>query len=244
MLKSLFVTASGMLPKLRELEITSNNLANINTHGFKKQSIFQKKLNDAQSALEATAGTGSAGDSGIEVYTQFSQGTLDKTDNALDLAIYGEGFFMIQAEDGIYLTRNGHFQLNEFGKLVDSNGNAVLTEAGELYLDSPGLKLSESGKLFLNGKEITSLMVRTVTNPESLERVGENYYKVTDSTNLVDTNPETKILQGYLEESNVDPLEEMVKMIEIYRTFELAQKDIQAEDNNLNKLINQAGRPR
>ncbi|RMG22807.1 MAG: flagellar basal-body rod protein FlgF [Methanobacteriota archaeon] len=243
MLKSLFTSASGMLPKLRELEISANNLANINTHGFKKQSVFQRHLRNAVDASLAFLGAAESTERPDEIYTDFSQGTLEDTGNKLDFALVGRGFFVIRTDEGEYLTRNGHFMLDENGRLVDENGNPVLTSGGELYLQDSKFEIDEKGRIYVDEKFVAQLEVRDVLNPETLERFGENYFKPSPQTSM--NVPEDYLIkQGVLETSNVDPLEEMVRMIELYRTFELAQRNIQTEDNNLNKLINQAGRPR
>lgn len=245
MLKSLFISAAGMLPKMHQLEVISNNLANINSHGFKKQSVFERHLKNAQNAALNMLGAEDNSMSPDEVYTDFSQGTLENTGNPLDFAIVGPGFFVVQGEDGQYLTRNGHFQLDNYGRLIDENGNAVVTSGGELYLQNNQFEIDESGKIYVDGQVIAQIEIRQVQNPASLERVGQNYFKASSDTVFVENEPMSyQVKQGMLESSNVDPLQEMVQMIELYRTFELAQKNIQTEDNNLNKIINQAGRLR
>ncbi len=243
MLKSLFTSAAGMLPKLRELEISANNLANVNTHGYKKQSLFQRHLRDAANATLEFLGASEASTQPDEIYTDYSQGTLDDTGNPLDFAIVGRGFFVIKTDEGEFLSRNGHFNLDGQGRLVDENGNPVLTSGGELYLQNNQFEIDEKGRVYVEGQFVAQIEVRDVTNPATLERYGENYFKPTNETQWFNAE-QYQIKQGVLESSNVDPLEEMVRMIELYRTFELAQKNIQTEDSNLNKLINQAGRPR
>ncbi len=244
MLKSLFVSAAGMLPKRRELEITANNLANLNTHGYKKDGVFYRHLLENLNGARNVVGTDASVLQDGDVYTSFAQGTLSRTGNALDVAIVGDGFFTVKVGDKQLVTRNGHFTIDNNGQLVDNNGNAVLTDGGELFVSGKNIEISESGQVTVDGEIVAQLKIVTFADLHGLAKAGENYFApAADMEEIIIDSDHINLRQGFLENSNVDPMEEMVKMIELYRAFELAQKKIKAEDVNLQK-INDMGRMR
>lgn len=245
MLKSFFTSAAGMIPKIRELEISANNLANVNTHGFKKQNVFQRYLHEASLGVKEIVNGADASLADGEIYTDFSQGTVEETGNKLDFCILGPGFFVVKKNDQEVLTRNGHFQLDPSGRLVDSNGNPVLTSGGELIIPDGRFEIDSRGNIYVDQTPVASLEIRQVKNPDTLEQLGENYFRPTQDSIITDPEPNSySIMQGALEGSNVDALTEMIRMIELQRSFELLQKNIQTNDQTLEKIINQAGRPR
>ena len=198
-----------------------------------------------------------------EVFTVFTQGALKATGNDFDLALQGKGFFTVQTDTGERYTRNGTFLLNREGYLVTKNGDLVLGEHGPIKLKENNFVVDQDGKIYQNpdftGDE-NRLVSREENNWENLEfvdrlkivdfkrdrylkKVGNSYWKATKESGMAqvvfgDARP--KVKQGFLEGSNVNPVREMVKMIEVNRSYEANQKLIQAEDSLLGKLINDA----
>ncbi len=198
-----------------------------------------------------------------EVFTVFTQGPLKETGNDFDLALQGKGFFAIQTDVGERYTRNGTFLLNNEGYLVTKNGDLVLGEHGPIKLKENNFVVDQDGKIYQNPNftgDDNRLVSREENNWENLEfvdrlkivdfkrerylkKVGNSYWKSTKESGMAQIlvgNTRPKVKQGFLEGSNVNPVTEMVKMIEVNRSYEANQKLIQAEDSLLGKLINDA----
>ncbi|RMF59023.1 MAG: flagellar basal-body rod protein FlgF [Calditrichaeota bacterium] len=238
MLKGLFINKSGMLAQQRRLDVAANNLANLNTIGFKRETVFFRKLLDAMAESDTVDANRTPGASHID----FRQGTLKETGNPLDVAIVGEGFFVVQAEEGELLTRNGNFQLDGEGRLVTLEGFPVATDGGEIQISGGRLTFSEKGEIMVDGQIVGRLKLVTVDDPQLLEQRGNTFF-AQGKASISDLSAEKVNLRaGYLETSNVDPLQEMITMIEVNREYELGQKSIKSQDESLDKLINKAGR--
>jgi len=238
MLKGLYINKAGMLPQQKRLEVAANNLANMNTIGYKKESVFFDKLIDAM-----------AGEQENSVITtariDFSQGRLYETGNPLDVAINGEGFFVIQTEKGEVYTRNGNFTLDSEGRLVTRDGYPVMTDSGEFQITqiTPGkVRFTERGEIVVDDQIVGRLKIVTFDDPNLLVRIGNSYFTEGDASEIELLPDEINIRPGYLEGSNVEGIQEMVEMIEINRQYELGQKAITVQDRLLEKLINTAGR--
>ncbi len=164
MLKGLFVSKAGMLAQQRRLEVAANNLANANTLGFKRTQISFTKMLDAM-LDETTDENRVPGKTAID----FSNGTLKKTGNPLDVAIQGDGFFVLQGPEGEVFTRNGNFTLNEQGELVSQNGWPVLTSQGVIQItNGEEVAINQSGEILVNGKVVGTLRIAVFNNPETL----------------------------------------------------------------------------
>jgi flagellar basal-body rod protein FlgG len=234
------------------LDVIANNLANVNTTGFKKsRAEFQDLLYQTHRYPGTENAEGQQIPVGIQVgmgtrpiaiQKMFSQGDYVQTGNPLDLAIEGEGFFRIIRNDEEFYTRNGSFKLDSEGTIVDAEGNpldpefVVPEEAVEVAVDSGGniTALDEAGNELATGR-IT--LVRFV-NPGGLYAMGKNLYRATGASGeAVEGNPGEEgfgsIAQGFLENSNVDVVTEMVSMIVAQRAYEINSKAIQTSDEML-----------
>jgi flagellar basal-body rod protein FlgG len=263
--RALSIASSGMQAQQFNLDVIANNLANVNTDGFKKsradfQSLFYQSLQ--KPTVSSTGGTSSFGievGSGVRVAgtrTDFSTGIIQQTQNNLDLAIEGGGFFMVQLPDGkAGFTRGGAFRLDNEGFLVNADGYKVLSDSGN---ESPENSISVGDKdlkyikpdtangtvnIGTNGtisteKDVSSppvLNMALITNPEGLEAVGSTCYTATDVAGTITVGqPATEeygvIRAGFLEASNVQVVDEMVKMIVAQRAYEIGSKAIQTSD--------------
>jgi flagellar basal-body rod protein FlgG len=251
MLRSLWTAASGMSAQKLNMDIIANNLANVNTSGFKKsRADFEDLLYQNLKSPGADTSSGGKIPTGIQVgmgtrpvsvQKMFSQGDYTQTNNQNDLAIEGSGFFKILNNGTEYYTRSGSFKRDSEGYLVTSNGDRLQPEisipsnTASVTIDSGGNLTglaSDGSTVTVNGK----LTLYNFVNPAGLLSVGGNKFsKTSASGEPVEGTPGVDglgtVSQGYLEMSNVDVVEEMVNMISSQRAYEVASKSIKAADD-------------
>lgn len=248
MIRGLYTAASGMLSKQKKLNIVSNNLANVNNPGFKKdrgvQSSFKEELISRVETQQQSVPLGKIGNGVLleDSFTDHSQGLIKKTGNVLDMAIEGSGFFVVQTPTGLKYTRNGNFTLNDSGQIVTHQGYQVMGEKGPLQTNNDGREISidSEGRLYLGETEEDQILVVNFASNNLLQKEGENLFVAGED--LEETTANYQIHQGYLENSNVNIVKEMVNMIEINRHYEATQKVISTVDNTLDKAVNEVGR--
>ncbi len=213
-LQSIYMLASGGKRAMEQLDVTSNNIANVDTPGFKK--IFEEEMYQNVPVNKGEAGKLLTFPRFRETVPILSQGSLQKTDSPFDFAISGSGFFTVLTKAGVLLTRDGHFHLDKNGYLVDANGNKVLDDTGKpILLDGTmPFNVTEDGKVLQGGVQVAALGIEDY---DSVKPVGESYYKGLGNRKKANC----KILTGYLESSNVNPIEEMVNLIEAQRRFDI-----------------------
>jgi len=247
----------GALTQQHKLDIISNNLSNANTAGFKQKKLafedtfnhYAHDLADPNPALKGGVRWPEA-----DVMTQprisessidFSQGGMRKTGNSLDLAIQGEGFFKVQTEEGEFFTRNGAFTLNSRGFLVNSSGHRLMGEGGPIQIGNAGkIDVNATGGITVDGNMQDQISVRTVSDLDALEKRGENLLQLQEDTEAREVPAQNaSIRQGFLEESNVQIVGEMVRMIETMRTFQACQKAMKSSNENDSQLIQKVGNP-
>ncbi len=216
----------GGLRQERKLEAVSNHLANTDTAGFKKDVVsfdmmFKARFN-----------------------TDYSQGTLRKTDNDLDLALQSEGFFKVNTPNGIRYTRDGHFTLNSQGILVNQKGEAVQGQNGNILLDGELVQINGAGAIELDGELIDTLDIVTFDDLTKLDKMEGGRYVYNGNPQNDEVIPENlSVKQGALEGSNVQVVDEMVTMIDHHRMYETFQKMMQTFDEVDGKAITDVGRP-
>jgi len=220
--------------QLNRNDIVANNLANINSVGFKKDVTFFDVLTQQGAAIQD-----------IKVSTDFSQGIIEDTGNSFDLAITGKGFFVVETEEGPAYTRNGHFTVNAEGLLCTNEQNPVQGEDGYIAITDDGLKTGEftvhtNGEIFLDDVLINKLKIVDFENYESLSKTTGNSF--TTSTGTPVAVESATVLQGRLERSNVDAVNEMIEMIDLQRQFESIQKTINTIDQASQKVTTEVGR--
>jgi flagellar basal-body rod protein FlgG len=259
MMRALWTAASGMASQQFNVDVISNNLANVNTTAYKRQRVeFKDLLYETLNRAYVLDGKGKpvnlqVGHGAVPVATvrNFETGNLEKTDNVLDFAIEGEGFFMVLGPKGdIIYTRDGSFKIStteDGNMLTTSDGYPVLDEGeSEIMLDVNLSKLvvSPDGELsYINEEGITESLGQRIgvvrfDNPNGLESIGKNFYSWTEAAGEpiynedLETDKST-ILQRFLESSNVQVVEEMVKLIVAQRAYEMNSKSIQSSDEML-----------
>jgi flagellar basal-body rod protein FlgF len=239
----LYTAYSGLRATADLLDVVSNNLANVNTTGFKSDETFQKMYNRA--VAEAGAGpledaiNNSAAIGGSLV--NFESGVMKSTGRDLDLAIEGKGFLAVQGPAEVLYTRNGSLHLNNDGSLVTSEGLPVLGEGGPIQIPQGRIAISASGDIEVEGTVVDTLRIVDFANKAALEKVGNSLFRSLAEGEAVEPGQRT-VRQGTLEQSNVNPVREMVVMIDIMRRFESLQKTIFTMMNTINeRSINQIG---
>jgi flagellar basal-body rod protein FlgG len=254
MLRSLFIAATGMEAQKLNIDVISNNLANVNTVGFKKsRADFQELIYQDLRTAGAVSAEGSQIPTGIQVglgvkpvavQKLFLQGDFVHTGNNLDIVIEGDGFFQITMPDGsLAYTRAGAFKLDSDGRIVNSDGYP-LEPAITIPADTSSITVGSDGKVTavqagsVTPTEIGQLELARFINPGGLKAMGKNLFTPTGSSGEVTTgNPSTAgfgtVAQGYIEMSNVNVVEEMVNMIVSQRAYEINSKAVQASDEML-----------
>ncbi|MBE9635908.1 flagellar hook-basal body complex protein [Salipiger mangrovisoli] len=217
---------------LRELQLVANNVANANTTGYRQQGLVFSEF------IRTTDRGGSVSMSAAHVRnSSFVQGAITRTGAALDLAIEGEGFFLVQTAAGERLTRNGAFTTNAQGDLVTHDGNPVLSAGGGPVFVPPGaddLAVARDGTLSSGGLPIGQIGLVRPSDLKALEREGATLFRTSGATEPVDS---PKIIQGALESSNVDPILQLARLIEVQRAYEMGQGFLDREDERQRTTI-------
>ena len=214
---------------MQELQVVSNNLANSSTTGYKTdKAIFAEYL--------VPAGQDSVSMGGLSGHSfEMSQGGLKFTGGQFDLAIQGEGFFVIQTDQGPRLTRAGHFQISSDSMLIDASGNQVLGNGGgpiTIPEEAGQVKIASDGSISVNGELIDQIGV--VKTDGQLVRESGTHFVAQDGYAPIET---PNLVQGALEQSNVSPVLEVARMIEVQRAYEAGQALLEREDQRISQLI-------
>jgi len=255
LIKGLYTAGAGMMLQMARQDVVANNLANVNTSGYKKQvavaqafpNMLMSRLGEIKKnsqgeyqpvpiKLVGGVGTGAAVE---KIYSDLSMGNIRKTDNATDLALSSDGYFAVLTPQGERYTRNGQFKISSEGILTTNQGYPVLDSSDQTITLEEDFLVDETGNISVNGENIAQIKIIRFDNPQYLQREGDNLLSAQEE---VGTNPERPgILQGYIEESNVNAVKEMVEMINVVRAYESMQKVVQAEDEITQVVIDQVG---
>ena len=242
----MYLAAAGALVQQLRLEVLANNVANINTLGYKgEKSIFRVPEDTPTQDPQATPGIIqplSPYAPPFSTIIDFSQGAIRQTGNPLDVAINGSSFFSIQTPDGVQYTRQGSFSLNEEGVLVTPDGYPVMGEGGEISLEEGTVEIDMQGGVYVDGDEVGRLKLTDFSNSETLKKAGNGRFIGPDASISGERPEKTTLSQGYLETANVNPVRAMTEMIETSRAFEAYQKVIQSADEATSKSINDVGK--
>ncbi|MBP85622.1 MAG: flagellar biosynthesis protein FlgF [Planctomycetaceae bacterium] len=239
----MYISAAGAAAQSERLQILSNNLANVDTPGFKRElAIFQARHSEAIERGEAVAGLKGIEDVGggvqlAESLTDYATGAVCKTGVATDMAIDGDGFFLVAKDGEQFLTRAGNFHFSANGELHTEQGHAVMSPDGEPVAIDPTLpwRALEDGSIQQEGNK-TLLGVVKPQSLGDLVKAGENFFSPLASFENVPAN-ERSIKSGYLELSGVKPAAEMMELIETSRAYEANIRLIQNQDHMLESLL-------
>ena len=257
MIRSLWIAKTGLDAQQTQLDITSNNLANVSTNGFKRaRGVFEDLLYQTLRQPGASSSATTQVPSGLQIGTGvrpvateriFTQGNLTQTGNSLDIAIQGEGFFQIQMPDGtLAYTRDGAFQKDSQGQIVIANGYP-LSPAITIPSNAQSISIGTDGVVTVlqSGSstpvQVGQVQLASFVNSGGLQSMGQNLFLETASSgtatpNTPGTNGVGLLNQGYVETSNVNAVEELVNLITTQRAYELNSRAIQTSDQMLARL--------
>jgi len=261
MISGLYTAASGLIAQTEQQDVIANNIANVNTTGYKKDKalyvtfpqVFLHRINDEKVATpggfnQMIVPIGEVG-KGVQLRVDgvrpaiTEEGSFVNTNNKLDFAIKGNGMFVVSTPAGIRYTRDGSFTLDAEGRVVTKDGHPVLGESGEVYLRGKEIHVDEAGNIFDGKDEIDTFRVALFNKDSVIRKQGDNLFYTLDGLPLQETgdNETYAVMQGYTEASNVNVVKEMVDMITAYRAYEASQKAIVSQDQTLGKAVNDVG---
>jgi flagellar basal-body rod protein FlgF len=240
---TLYIAMSHQAAIQRRMDVVANNIANMNTTAFQKESVmFQEYLVDLQ-GVDSPVGNEVSFTRDYGVALDFRPGDLQPTNNPLDVAINGPGYFSVQTASGETLyTRNGHFSISETGELITSNGDLVLDNAGAtIFITAQDLniEISESGSITSNLGPIATLSLNEFADRSSLEKVGNALYR-SSAAPIAPT--ESMVAQGMLETSNVKAVEEMTEMLQVLRSYQSIASLLDKYQNMRSRSISALGK--
>lgn len=243
MIQGLYITATGMLVQERRHDVVAQNLANVSTAGYQRQTLaFHADV----SAQYASAGRTLKGQSPLPVFlvnavngTDSTQGSsIQETGNPAHLALEGTGYFTVETPQGPAYTRDGSFTLDATGKLMTRDGYAVLGEKGPITITNAQWSVAPDGRVSIKGAMADRLRIANIDNLATANRVGSSLWQ----TDAAQPATVVTVRQGALEGSNVSAITEMLSLIQTTRQYEACQKALQAVDSTLDRAVNDVGR--
>jgi flagellar basal-body rod protein FlgF len=248
---SIYLAASGAILQQLKLEILANNVANVNTSGYKEDLPIFRLFDDTNTNqnLDNNNQTNrlkqkiSPYTPPFAVRTNFSTGSIRPTGNPLDLALNGDGFFTVQTAEGVRYTRQGNFSLNENGILVTQNGDPVMGQGSEIIIEGSEVTVGSDGTIEVDGETVDQLRLVHFDDLTQLKKVGHTMFEPADGlgAEIEQDADDTTVNQGFLELSNVNAIRAMTDMIEALRVSEAYQKVIHSADDATSKVINGVG---
>lgn len=228
-----YVTLSRQAGLAREMQAVANNIANISTTGFRREGLV---FAEVVAALDVEGGSVGLTDAHART-TSTVQGALGATGGTYDLAIEGEGFFTVGTADGVRLTRAGNFTPNAAGELSNPQGHLLLDSGGAPVFVPPGatqVRIAGDGTLTADGQPLTRIGIFKVADPTTLSRTDGVLFA---AGSPLEPAPEAKVLQGFLEAANVNPVAEIARMIAVQRAYEAAQQMLDREDDRIRQVL-------
>lgn len=230
MIKGIYQAARSLETQNKNMERIANNLANLNTIGYKREGLFIQILNQL-------------GGPQVKSPVDLTQGEVFETKNPLDVAIVGVGLFVVKTDKSYELIRNGNFQISPEGFLVDKQGRKVIGKNGEINLsdykldENNMLSISRNGEIKVGENSVDTLLIAKLDEDKyDFRKEGLNFDSISDIEELAEEN-EYQLLQGYLEESNVNPIQEMENMIRVSKDYESSYKMVITLDESLQKSV-------
>ena len=256
MIKGLYTAYTGMINEQNRMDTLANNLANVDTTGFKKEGATSQAFGDilkyeikdkSEYYLTKRMGATNPGVRIGESYTNWDEGSFHETNNVFDLALAGDGFFEIEFTDkagntSTKYTRDGSFTLNTAGALVTKDGDYVLDDMGaHIIMDTnQSASINTMGEIYQNDVYVATIGLTDFVDRDYLEHYGENMWQTVEGATEQPAN--ARVFSGYLEQSNVNTVEEMVNMIAIQRQYESNQRVITTLDRTLQIAANDLGK--
>ncbi len=254
MVRGLYTAWTGLYNEQKRLEVIANNIANSATTGYKQEGVTSQsfddmlaiKVRDYSVRNDEIIGTMPLGVKVGEVFTNYGQGSVRSTGNTYDLALDGSGFFKMRVtdtagNDHIRYTRAGNFTITQEGYVTDADGNHLQSEAGDLIVPTDAeIVFDKDGSVYANGEVIDKITITDFEDYNYLKKFADTMYEPVDGATEIEATG--SVLQGWLEQSNVNVVKEMTQMIAITRAYEANQKIVQTMDSTLDQAVNSVGR--
>jgi len=250
MIRGLYTSALGMITQMNRMDVVANNIANVDTTGYKRDQVvaqsfteeLMKRLNDPGLRMfkDYPIGKVSQGVYVNDIYTDFTAGSLKQTAGPLDLAIHGQGFFCVWVDGEELYTRDGSFTLMPDGTLSTTDGGRVQGQSGDIILPNGIIVIDETARVYVNDLYIDTLKLTDFTDKHTLRKDKDNYYRVTPGS--VQAPFEGMVSQGFLENSNVNSVREMVEMIALSRAYDTNSRLITIHDQLMGRSANDIAR--
>lgn len=253
MIRGIFTSALGMITNMQRMDVVTQNIANANTTGYKRDhvvshefsDILMSRMNDPGLRMFHSWPIGHI-NPGVfidDVFTAFTQGALQQTGNSLDLALSGQGFFTVILDGEELFTRDGAFTMSN-GRLLTTEGAQVQGLGGDIVLPQGYIVIDDHGRIFVNAEYIDTLRITNFTREglHSLRKMQDNFFRASEHTVGEELPFEGTIAQSFLEASNVNIVREMVQMIIISRSYETNARMITIQDGTLQRAVNDIAR--
>jgi flagellar basal-body rod protein FlgF len=247
MIRGLYTAATGMTVQRNKMDVLTNNIVNAETTGYKKDTLINssfdqvmlQRINDPNVSIYGPSDVGSYdyGTHVDELFTNYSQGTLEQTGKSTDLSIEGEGFFVVETSAGERYTRSGNFSVSADGYLVTESGEYVLGENGRIQVGGKDFTVAADGTVTNATGNVGKLRLVTFTDLSALRKQGSNLYYTYGGAGSINAE-NAAIKQGCQESSNVDVTDSMVDMLTVYRNYEASQKIVGMTDDSLGLAVN------
>ncbi|MBD3421724.1 MAG: flagellar basal-body rod protein FlgF [Chitinivibrionales bacterium] len=242
MIQGIYLATQGMTTLMQKQDQIANNLANVNTTGYKQSHLFAQTYNKfvKNDQREPFVNRQIKAD---QVAVDYSEGSLKKTGNPLDFAIKGSGFYTVMTPHGMGFSRNGNFAMDAQGYLITKEGYKVMSTEGFINLEhNKDVRVTSDGYVMQGDERKARLRITDFRKPYRLLRQGNSIYRPQMPDNPAIASPGFAVKQGYLESSNVNLIRNMTEMIAAFRNFEADQKALHAQNETLDKAVNQVGR--
>lgn len=236
-----YIALSRQMALWKQMDLVSNNMANMNTAGYKgDDAVFSSYLVETQNASPEIVGNPLYFTQDYASYKDFSEGMIAHTGNKLDVAIQGNAFFSVDTPQGELYTKKGQFTLNADGAISTIDGFPILSENGTPFFIAPGeteLTITENGEVLTENGSLGRMKLATFADNQLLEKVGDTMFALKEGNSVEFNNDNYRVVQGSIEKSNVNSINEMTKLIKIQRSYDYVQQMIDQEHERLSNTI-------
>ncbi len=237
-----YIALSRQMALWKQMDIVSNNMANMNTSGYKQDdAVFTSYLAKTENAGKGIVGNPLYFTEDFGSYQNFKEGVIAHTGNTFDVAIKGDAFFAVETPDGERYTRKGQFSLNPDGMVTTMDGYPLLSENGEPFFIAPGeqeVTITESGEVLTENGTLGRIRLASFADNQKLLKTADTMFENTDGNAMEYNGGNYIVVQRSVEKSNVDPISEMTKLIKLQRSYEYVQQMIDQEHERLSNTIN------
>lgn len=235
-----YIALSRQMGLWNQMNVVSNNMANMNTSGYKQDDVMFKSYLAETPKAEGFGKSQLHFTQDFGTYSNFSEGSMVYTGNTLDLALHGDGFFAIETNDGEKYTKKGSFALNAERQIVTSEGYPLMSESNQPIYIAPTEKnifIAENGDVSTENGIVSKVKMVSFEDNKKLVKAEGTMFENISGNKMVDAD-NVRLAQGYIEKSNVNPIEEMTKMMKLQRSYEFVQQMINQEHDRISNTIN------